>query len=90
MATISDIVKTVASQTGASQSATRPVVNTVFDAILGKLSEGEDVSIAGFGKFTLKTRAARTARNPQTGAPVQVPERTVVKFTPAKALKDSI
>jgi DNA-binding protein HU-beta len=52
--------------------------------------KGEEVSIAGLGIFAVKTRAARTARNPRTGETVQVPSMKVPKFRAAKALKDAV
>ncbi|MCK5592363.1 MAG: HU family DNA-binding protein, partial [Candidatus Pacebacteria bacterium] len=48
------------------------------------------VSIAGLGIFSVKERAARTARNPRTGEAIQVPAMTVPKFRAAKALKEAV
>ena len=52
----------------------------VFDAIKDRVEWGEKVRIKGFGTFQMKTRAARTARNPGTGEEVKVPEKTVLTF----------
>ncbi|MEK9185170.1 MAG: HU family DNA-binding protein, partial [Patescibacteria group bacterium] len=54
------------------------------------LKKGDEVSIAGLGIFSTKQRAARTARNPRTGASVQVAAMRVPKFRAAKALKDAV
>jgi len=54
------------------------------------LKKGEEVSVAGFGIFAVKDRAARVARNPKTGEPVNVPAKRVPKFKPAKALKEAV
>jgi DNA-binding protein HU-beta len=66
------------------------VVDTIFDSIADTLKKGEDVSVAGFGIFSAKMRAARTARNPRTGEPIDVPAMRVPKFRASKALKDSV
>lgn len=52
----------------------------VFDAIKDQVERGEKVRIKGFGTFQMKTRAARTARNPGTGEKVQVPKKKVLTF----------
>ena len=54
------------------------------------IKAGGEVPLPGLGKFKAEVRAARTGRNPSTGAELQIPEKTVVKFSPAKALKDAL
>ena len=66
------------------------VVDTIFESITETLKKGEDVSIAGFGIFSAKMRAARTARNPRTGEPIEVPAMRVPKFRASKSLKDVV
>lgn len=66
------------------------VVDHVFEVIKINLSLGNDVDLSGFGKFMVTERAARTARNPQTGDAIEVPAKLVVKFKPAKGLKDAM
>lgn len=63
---------------------------TLFTNIAEALKNGDAVTIAGFGSFKTTKRAARKGRNPRTGAEIQIPASTVVKFTPGKALKDSL
>ena len=75
---------------GGTKVQAEEVVDTVFGSITESMKAGEDVSIAGFGIFASKARAARTARNPRTGEPVQVPAMNVPKFKAAKALKDTL
>jgi len=65
-------------------------VDTVFDSITASLKSGEEVSVAGFGIFEAKMRAARTARNPRTGETLQVPAMRTPKFRAAKALKEAV
>jgi DNA-binding protein HU-beta len=65
-------------------------VDTVVDSIIETLKSGSEVSIAGLGIFSTKMRAARQARNPRTGDPIQVPAMRVPKFRAAKALKEAV
>ena len=59
--------------------------------VLGKaLKSGDSVAISGFGSFKPVKRAARKGRNPRSGAEIQIPESTAVKFTPSKTLKESL
>jgi DNA-binding protein HU-beta len=66
------------------------LIDAIFDAITTATAKGDKVSIAGFGVWEKKTRAARVARNPMTGEAVNVPEKTVAKFRPAKDFKDTV
>ena len=65
-------------------------VDAVFGAIEKALKKGGRVAIAGFGTFSVAKRAARTARNPQTGAMIKVKAKKVPKFTAGKGLKDAV
>ncbi len=75
---------------GGTKVQAEEVVDGLFDAIIQTLKKGGEVSIAGFGIFSVKQRAARMARNPKTGAQVKVEAKKVPKFRAAKGLKDSI
>jgi DNA-binding protein HU-beta len=65
-------------------------VDAVFGAIKKALKKGNKVAIAGFGTFGVAKRAARKARNPQTGALIKVKAKKVPKFTAGKAFKDAV
>lgn len=84
------LVDAVHEKLGGTKAAAEGVVDSIFDMIVNTLKKGEAVSIAGFGIFAVKARAARTARNPRTGEMVSVPATKVPKFRPAKALKDAV
>ncbi len=84
------IVDAVHMKLGGTKVQAEEVVDTMLDAIVNTMKKGEDVSIAGLGIFSVKKRAARTARNPRTGAAVQVKAMNVPKFRAAKALKDAV
>ncbi|HEV7702513.1 MAG TPA: HU family DNA-binding protein [Candidatus Paceibacterota bacterium] len=84
------LVDLVHGKLGGTKVQAEEVIDGVFDAIIGTLKKGGEVSIAGFGIFSVKQRAARMARNPKTGAQVKVAAKKVPKFRPAKGLKDSV
>ncbi|PIP73392.1 MAG: integration host factor [Candidatus Lloydbacteria bacterium CG22_combo_CG10-13_8_21_14_all_47_15] len=84
------IVDKVHEQIGGTKSTAETAVDTFVNSIIDTLKSGGEVSIAGLGIFSVKDRAARTARNPRTGETVQVPATRVPKFRPAKALKDAV
>lgn len=75
---------------GGTKAVAERAVDALLDTIVNTLKEGGEVSIAGLGIFSTRDRAARTARNPKTGEPVQVPAMRVPKFKAAKALKDAV
>ena len=84
------LIDAVNAQLGTTKVQAEAVVDTVFDSIVKTLSKGDEVAIAGLGKFTVKLRKARDARNPKTGETVKVPATKVPKFSAAKALKDAV
>ena len=73
-----------------SKKHAEEIVDFVFDTIADAMKKGDEVSIAGFGSFIVKNRKARTARNPRTGAAVNVPAMKVPKFRAGKGLKDTV
>ncbi|MEI8339435.1 MAG: HU family DNA-binding protein [bacterium] len=84
------IVEVVNGVLGTTKVQAEQVVDAVFDSIVATLKKGDEVSIAGVGIFSVKRRAARTARNPRTGETLQVAAMNVPKFRAAKALKDAV
>jgi DNA-binding protein HU-beta len=84
------IVEAVHEKLGGTKVSAEQAVETVIDTIVNSLKKGEEVSIAGLGIYSVKQRAARTARNPRTGEMVQVKAMKVPKFRAAKALKDAV
>lgn len=65
-------------------------VKAVFEAIEEELVQGGKVSLAGFGNFEVRHRSARTGRNPQTGAAVQIAASKAPAFKAAKRLKEAV
>ena len=84
----SELVDAVASGAGVSRGDAEGVLTTFFDTVKSSAKSGDTVSWPGFGKFKTSARAARTARNPQTGQSVKVKASTAMKFTPSSVLKD--
>jgi len=75
---------------GGTKVQAEEIVDGLFNAIIDTMKKGGEVSIAGFGIFSVKARAARMARNPKTGEQVKVAAKKVPKFRAAKALKDAV
>jgi nucleoid DNA-binding protein len=88
----SQFIDQVADKAQLSKAAAQRAVDAIFDtaegAISGAVHSLGEVSIPGFGKFSKKTRAARTGRNPRTGAEIQIPERSTISFTAGKNFRE--
>ena len=88
--TKADIVERIALGTGLTRVETEAVLDGFFYTVISALAEGESVELRGFGSFRLRERAARTARNPQTGERVSVPAHVVPVFKPAKNFRERV
>ncbi len=77
-----DLIDAISERMGDKKSATE-AVNAVLETIQSAVAQGDKVSITGFGVFEKTDRPARTARNPATGATIDVPASSVPKFRPA-------
>jgi DNA-binding protein HU-beta len=84
------LIDAVAMKLDISRRSAGDTVDAVLEGITGAIISGDKVSLTGFGTFETTRRAARTARNPRTGASVAVPAATVPKFRPGQALKDEV
>jgi len=85
-----ELAAALAETRGTTKKEATEIVESVIDIMTSTLGNGEDVELYGFGKFKLSTRKAYTARNPQTGDPIDVPEKKVVAFKAAKNLKEVV
>jgi DNA-binding protein HU-beta len=85
-----DLIASVADKADLTKAKAAEAVDAVLDGITSSLSSGEEVRLIGFGNFVVAHRKASTARNPQTGATVDVPAANVPRFKPGKALKDAV
>jgi DNA-binding protein HU-beta len=85
-----EIIKVVADEVGLTQKEVASVVDTMLATIIRELQKGEEVNIAGFGKFVVKNRAARTSINPRTHEPINVPASKAPAFKAGKQFKESV
>ncbi len=85
-----EIIKAIAERAQLTQKEVATVVDGFFSIATEVLQKGGEVSVAGFGKFVVKQRAARESINPRTKAVVKVPASKAVAFKPAKAIKDAV
>ncbi len=85
-----DLVDAVAKASGMKKSDASNAVDAVFSAITEALGNKEQVSIAGFGTFDVRQRAARMGRNPRTGEQIKIPESAACVFRPGKKMKDAV
>ncbi|MGA1795191.1 MAG: HU family DNA-binding protein [bacterium] len=83
-----DLVERMAGEAGISKVAAEKSLNAFVDGVKGALKKGENITLIGFGTFSVASRKSRVGRNPQTGAELKIPARKVVKFKPGKGLKD--
>jgi DNA-binding protein HU-beta len=85
--TKNELAEQIASRNGLSGSQARQVLESTIEAISDELAAGGEVALAGFGKFSVSKRAARTGRNPSTGQTIQIAASKGAKFSAASALK---
>ncbi len=85
-----ELVDALAEGIDLSKSKAAAAVDLVFQKITDALKAGDQAAFVGFGTFIVKKRAARTGRNPRTGAEIQIQAANVPGFRPGKALKDAV
>jgi DNA-binding protein HU-alpha len=85
-----ELVAAIAAKTALTQQTSKEVLQTVIETIQDSVWDGDCVTIADFGSFYLAERKARTVRNPQTGAEIEVAAKKYPKFVPAKKFKDLV
>ena len=85
-----ELIEAVARNTGESKATADNVVNETLDVIVEAVVSSGKVQITGFGTFEARDRAARTARNPQTGQEIAVAATRVPAFKAGKSFKDAV
>ncbi len=85
-----ELIEAVARNTGESKALAEKMVNETLDVIVSGVVMSGKVQITGFGTFEARNRAARVARNPQTGAPINVAATRVPAFKAGKSFKDAV
>ncbi len=85
-----ELVQRIAEKTGVQQINAKDVIQSFLDEIINELAKGNRLEFRDFGVFEPKSKAHRVARNPRTGAKVDVPEKTTVKFKVGRLMKKKI
>lgn len=86
----SELIAAIAAKTEVSKAAAEKSLNATIEAIAETLAQGEKVQLVGFGTFSVKERAERTGRNPQSGETIKIAASKAPAFTAGKALKDQV
>ncbi|WP_347329787.1 HU family DNA-binding protein [Marinimicrobium locisalis] len=86
----SELIEAIAASADIPKAAAGRALDAMVDNVTGALKKGDQVVLVGFGTFSVKERAARTGRNPQTGAEIQIAAAKVPSFKAGKALKDAV
>ena len=85
-----ELIDAIAKSSDISKASAGNALDGALEAIKAALKKGQTVTLVGFGTFKVGTRAARTGRNPRTGAAITIEETKVPKFIAGKALKDAV
>ena len=85
-----ELISAIAERTGESKEATARTLDTFVEVLGQALRQGDEVPLAGAGKFVVRERAARSGRNPKTGETISIPASKAPAFKAGKALKDAI
>lgn len=85
-----ELVAQIAENSDLNRTQASAALSATIDAVTGALAKGDTVALPGFGTFAVKERAARTGRNPATGAEMKIPASRVPGFKAGKTLKDAV
>tara|TARA_Y100001934_G_C11847387_1_gene537932 strand:+ start:74 stop:346 length:273 start_codon:yes stop_codon:yes gene_type:complete len=85
-----ELIESIAESADITKASAGRALDAMIDSVTGALKEGDTVVLVGFGTFTVRERAARTGRNPQTGAEIRIDAAKVPAFKAGKALKDAV
>ena len=85
-----ELIEHIAGKSDISKAAATRALASIIDAVKKTLKKGDTVTLVGFGTFSVSKRAARTGRNPRTGATFKIKAAKVPRFKPGKGLKDAL
>jgi len=85
-----ELIEAVAEQADMSKADAGRAIDAIVSTVTDALAKQDDVALIGFGTFTVRERAARSGRNPQTGETIQIAAAKVPAFKAGKALKDAV
>jgi DNA-binding protein HU-beta len=86
----SELIEAIAATADIPKAAAGRALDAMVDTVADALKKGDQVVLVGFGTFSVKERAARTGRNPQTGQPIEIAAAKIPSFKAGKALKDAV
>ncbi|WP_426358330.1 HU family DNA-binding protein [Pseudocolwellia sp. HL-MZ19] len=86
----SELVAKIAEGADITKASAGRALDSLIESVTAELASGGDVTLIGFGTYKVNDRAARTGRNPQTGAEIQIAAAKVPAFKAGKALKDAV
>ncbi|MCE1182654.1 MAG: HU family DNA-binding protein [Rhodocyclales bacterium] len=86
----SELVEVAAKEAGITKAAAEKALSAIVGAVVEAVAKGDSVTLVGFGTFKATARAARTGKNPKTGATLKIPATTVPKFTAGSAFKAAV
>ncbi|MBF0316920.1 MAG: HU family DNA-binding protein [Nitrospirae bacterium] len=88
--TKAELIDHIAKDAGLSKSDTTRAFDATIDSIVNAVTDGQKVTLVGFGTFSVTQRKAREGRNPRTGDVIKIPEARVPKFVAGRAFKDAV
>ncbi len=86
----SELIEHIAKQADISKAAAGRALEALIGGVKSTLKKNNSVTLVGYGTFSVTKRAARSGRNPRTGAAIKIKAAKVPKFRPGKALKDAL
>ncbi|WP_438767432.1 nucleoid-associated protein HU-beta [Kushneria sp. TE3] len=86
----SELIEAIAASADIPKAAAGRALDAMIDSVTDSLKQGDSVALVGFGTFSIKERAARSGRNPQTGKTIEISAANVPSFKAGKALKDAV
>ncbi len=86
----SELVESIANKVGLTTKESQTVLKAFLETVREELTNGGEVVLIGFGKFHVRDRAARTARNPRDGKPIKIEASKLPSFSAGRALKDAV
>lgn len=85
-----ELVESMAEAADISKAAAEKALNGMLMAVSSAMAKGDKVTLIGFGTFSTVKRTARKAKNPRTGAMIEIPAKTIAKFKPGSKLTDAV
>ncbi len=85
-----ELINAIAAESGLTKKDSKAALEATLKAVTKALSDGEKVSLIGFGTFSVVNRAARQGVNPSTGKPIQIKAKNIAKFKPGAQLADAV